>query len=1024
LIPPFLFTFVTQLLPPNTPLFQMAELQDSPAAEGPQVPQQGQTIYLTGTPLPDGKTHSYLFNNNPSSYSIAQLTVDPLNPNRATAVPTPGSDEALIKDHRNSIESLFEAKNLPGGNKFVHVDKPAIFERDGDSWKMVAKGDVEYSDKPQVQQVQPAAPVQQATTGPQVLYMNGAVSEGIPLDKQNMSTQKASYSTFEIRVDQNNPNRAQMVPAPGNDEMLLPNYNAVLKPVFGMREPVAGDKYIHVGQPAELERVGDTWRMVSKGELSFGPSPQVQQTPTPAEVKVPYGFGPPQVPAQPAQQANPTPNPKLNYTQFAPTPETGVVENRKTVGQASPQFNIGITADGKFGINPQVSQERLIGDGMSKLKAYFDFEAPNQYPIARVNVDTPGQMEKTEDGWRVASKGSLVVTDTQGNVFRTTPRQEQPQQTQAAAPAATPAPKAPVQTGPTEPKPAASLGLDANPTPAPSATNTVASATLAAVEQKQPGVGELQITWKQKGNEVAPLTEMRAYFDSLKEQGVAVGAMKFAPGADGKLTGSFGVSYDPNAPDLTKLEGTIQGLKKVGGGLDVVEAPEQAVARRRGLGHDGQDKALDLAFPIKEAFGVRQWDSLSAQLSTAPKQALTAPEQAQQAAGIERVGQIAKQQGKTTEQVIQEGKNLLEVDTSGNPVSAFLKNFYDHLNGAPKTRQHLEVDYEKTRQELQARLTAKAGNALPDGSPSETVAKAPAVAAAVVGAAAASAAPGAPSSAEQPAPKVEVPAVPKPEPLFKESELPKDKLALFGLSIAKLKESGQLEKLLAGEKTDLLAMQGGAQRDKPLVPFDGKLMLHREANGSVTLNVELPKQKLVIPNEIGGQPFTPEQRHKLETEGSAGLMRGLRDAAGNPYNGYVGVDKTMNTIVILPENKVTIKDEIAGVKLSPEQSKDLREGHLVHLPNMRRPDGGQSFDGTVQIHAAKAGVEVRPEPYEQHKKKQPELTQAQPVATERSEKPGQKPAAETVQVQRQEVAPKPVEKVEEPTPQRSRGIRR
>jgi hypothetical protein len=72
LIPPFLFTFVTQLLPPNTPLFQMAELQDSPAAEGPQVPQQGQTIYLTGTPLPDGKTHSYLFNNNPSSYSIAQ----------------------------------------------------------------------------------------------------------------------------------------------------------------------------------------------------------------------------------------------------------------------------------------------------------------------------------------------------------------------------------------------------------------------------------------------------------------------------------------------------------------------------------------------------------------------------------------------------------------------------------------------------------------------------------------------------------------------------------------------------------------------------------------------------------------------------------------------------------------------------------------------------------------------------------------------------------------------------------------
>lgn len=863
-----------------------------------------------------------------------------------------------------------------------------------------------------------------AAEGPQVLYMNGAVSEGIPLDKHSISSQKAAYSAFEIRIDKTNPNRAELVPVPGNDQMLLPNYNAILKPAFAMGQPQPGDQYIHVGKPAELERVGDTWKMVNRGELSTSPTPQVRQAP-----QVQQTAAAPTPQQEQPQQAGPTP--ALNYTQYAPTPETGVIENRKIVGQASPQFNIGITDDGKFGINPQVSQERLIGDGMSKLKKYFDFEAPTQYPIARVNVDAPGQMEKTADGWQVATKGSLVVTDTQGNVFRTTPRQDQPQQAasqsaaqasqeqptpvQAAqAPAAAPAP---AQQAPSEAKPAASLGLDANPTPAPSATPAV---TPAAAEQAKPGVGELQIRWKQQGDGVAPLTEMRAYLAELKEAGVAVGAMKFGPGADGKLTSSFGVSYDPNAPDLTKLEGTIQGLKKVGGGLDVVEAPEQAVARRRGLGHEGQDKALDLAFPVKEAFGVRQWDSLSAQLSSAPKQALTGPEQAQQAAGIERVNQIAKSQGKTTEHVIQEGKNLLEIDTSGNPVSAFLKNFYEHLNGAAKTRQNLEVDYEKTRQDLQARLTAKAGNALPDVSQGETVAKTPAVAAAVVGTAATSAA----SSPEQPAPKVDVPAVPKAEPLFKESELPKDKLALFGLSVAKLKESGQLEKLLAGEKTDLLAMQGGAQRDKPLVPFDGKLMLHREANGSVTLNVELPKQKLIIPNEIGGQPFTPEQRHKLETEGSAGLMRGLRDAAGNPYNGYVGVDKTMNTIVILPEKNVTIKDEIAGVKLSPEQSKDLREGHLVHLPNMRRPDGGQSFDGTVQIHAAKAGVEVRPEPYEQQQKKQPELTQAQPVATERSEKPGQKPAAETVQVQRQEVTPKPIEKVEEPTQQRSRGPRR
>lgn len=881
---------------------------------------------------------------------------------------------------------------------------------------------------------------QQPPATGQVLYLNSAASPDMPFDRNNISSQKASYSAFEIRVDKLNPNRAELVPVASANEALMTNYSTMLNPAFAAPVPKAGDKYIHVEQPAQLEKVGDTWRITERGSLAYGPTPKVEQAPQveqPAQVRQPVA--PTVAPA--AVATEPPASPTLNFTQYLPSTESGVVEGRKAVGQALPQLNLGMTEQGQFGLNPQVNQERLIGDGLSKLEKYFDFALPNQHKIARVAVDQPGQMEQTAEGWRVVTKGSLAVTDTEGNVFRPVVKEAPAQQvsqaqqtTQEPATAATQAKETtpaaevqrPAEVTPAAPaaKSAASLGLDANPEPAP-VVSPVQEKAAPAAEQAQPGVGELKVTWTQKGSEIAPMAEMRAYFDSLKEQGVAVGAMKFGPGKDGKLTGSFDVSYDPNTPDLTKLEGTIQGLKKVGGGLDVVEKPEQAAARRQALGNDGQDKALYLAYPIKEAFGVRQWDSLSAQLSSAPKQALTVPEQAQQAAGIERVGQIAKLQGKTTDTIIQDGKNLLEIDTSGNPVSAFLKNFYEHLNGAAKTRQNLEVDYEKTRQELQARLTAKAGHALPDGGPAEAVAKIPAVAPVTEASAPRpeGQAPVSPAAAkaDTPAQAQAAPVVPKPEPLFKESELPKDKLALFGLNIAALKASGQFDKLVNGEKTDLLAMQGGAQRDKPLVPFEGKLQLHREPNGSVTLNVELPRQRLVIPNEIGGQPFTPEQKHQLETTGTAGLIRGLRDAAGNPYNGYVGVDPKMNTIVILPENKVTIKDEIAGVKLSPEQSKDLREGHLVHLPNMRQPNGGKPFDGTVQIHAAHAGVEVRPESYE---RQQPKLAQPQPVATERAEKPGEKQTVHTKEVQRHEVTTKPVEKVEEPVQQRRSGPRR
>lgn len=82
---------------------------------------------------------------------------------------------------------------------------------------------------------------------------------------------------------------------------------------------------------------------------------------------------------------------------------------------------------------------------------------------------------------------------------------------------------------------------------------------------------------------------------------------------------------------------------------------------------------------------------------------------------------------------------------------------------------------------------------------------------------------------------------PAPPPLFRLVEVPAAKLAQFGMSVAKLEEAGQLQKLLNGHPTDLLAMQGGAQRDKPLIPFEGKLLLHRAANGAVELRIELPR---------------------------------------------------------------------------------------------------------------------------------------------------------------------------------------
>lgn len=481
-------------------------------------------------------------------------------------------------------------------------------------------------------------------------------------------------------------------------------------------------------------------------------------------------------------------------------------------------------------------------------------------------------------------------------------------------------------------------------------------------------VGELRITWQQKGNEVAPLLEMRAYLDQLREAGVAVGALQLERDPAGKLSGSFGVSYDPESHKLGQLEAALQGFRQVGNGVAVVEKPEQAATRRQEVGYD-DDYEPQRSKQVREAFGVKQWDALSAQLSAVPKHALTAPEQVQQAAAAQRVQQLAQQQGKTTEQVIRDGKSIFDIDTSGNPASAFLKNFYAHLNGGPKTRQNLEVDYEKTRQDLQARLTRHAGAAQPELLPSPPApdGKVPSVAAG-------------PAVGKEAHQTVTMPS--PPAALFKSDEVPQKVLASFGLNLKELEVSGQLQKLLSGEKTDLLPMQVAGKKGQEPVKFEGKMVLHREADGTATLKMELPQAKLVIPNEIGGQPFTPEQRQRLETEGNAGLIRGLKDEQGQEFNGYVAVDKAMNKVVVLPESKVTLHDTVAGVKLTPEQSHDLREGKVVALANMASGNGGQKFDGTVQVNAAKACIEVKPAAHELGQRQAPQAEQTVKATTQ------------------------------------------
>lgn len=120
-------------------------------------------------------------------------------------------------------------------------------------------------------------------------------------------------------------------------------------------------------------------------------------------------------------------------------------------------------------------------------------------------------------------------------------------------------------------------------------------------------------------------------------------------------------------------------------------------------------------------------------------------------------------------------------------------------------------------------------------------------------------------------PAQQVPAAPEQPtvaPLFSLTAKVVAQLASFGLSAAGLAATGQLSKLLAGELTDTLAMEGGARTDKPSISFEGKLKLIRSENGEVELGISLPKKEVAPAPAIAPvpqvapkpQPAAPEQR--------------------------------------------------------------------------------------------------------------------------------------------------------------------
>jgi len=136
------------------------------------------------------------------------------------------------------------------------------------------------------------------------------------------------------------------------------------------------------------------------------PPPTAEVVPA-AELTIEELVGAPtEMPAAPAPSA----------TRYGPVQETPFVEERKIVDSPLPQLALMLTVDPRdpdqatFTLNPQVDQARLIGDGLTRLQKFFDYDPPLGGRITSVAAVRPGRLQRQASGWQVVERARLAIS--------------------------------------------------------------------------------------------------------------------------------------------------------------------------------------------------------------------------------------------------------------------------------------------------------------------------------------------------------------------------------------------------------------------------------------------------------------------------------------------------------------------------------------------------------------------------------------------------------------------------------------
>ncbi|WP_304182963.1 DUF3945 domain-containing protein [Phocaeicola plebeius] len=194
----------------------------------------------------------------------------------------------------------------------------------------------------------------------------------------------------------------------------------------------------------------------------------------------------------------------------------------------------------------------------------------------------------------------------------------------------------------------------------------------------------------------------------------------------------------------------------------------------------------------------------------------------------------------------------------------------------------------------------------------------------------------------------------KPMYRYDENMINWEELSRVGISKEMLEQSGQLDGMLKGYKTNktmpLTLNIPGVLTAK----LDARLSLMSH-EGMVLLGIHGIRKEPELDRPYFGHIFTEEDKKNLRENGNMGRVAEL-NLRGRTEPCLISIDKNTNELVAVRQENVYIPEEIKGVKLTPDEIQKLKNGEKIFVDGMTSANG-KEFNSHIQYNAERRGIE-------------------------------------------------------------------